>query len=156
MIRGENIANPILILLHVGPGFPEMRLLPTFSAALEQHYIVVYWMQRDTSKSFDRGMPASSLTIEQFIADLDELIDIVRRRFGKTNVAIYGHSWGSVCSMLRASRRKWLPMAVPDRSASGSHSKQPPIRSFLRTRSIAGTAMLFDRYEANPSNGVGS
>ncbi len=104
MIRGENIANPILILLHGGPGFPEMRLFRTFNAALEQHYTVVYWMQRGTSKSFDRRMPASSLTIEQFIADLDELVEMLRARFGKKNVVLYGHSWGSVLGVLYASR----------------------------------------------------
>jgi hypothetical protein len=30
MVRGENIANPLLILLHGWPGFPEMRLLRFF------------------------------------------------------------------------------------------------------------------------------
>lgn len=104
MIRGEDIANPILILLHGGPGFPEMRLFRTFNAALEQYYTVVYWMQRGTSKSFDRRMPASSLTIEQFIADLDELVDMMRKRFGKDKVALYGHSWGSVLGVLYAAR----------------------------------------------------
>lgn len=104
MIRGENIANPILILLHGGPGFPEMRLFRTFNAALEQHYTVVYWMQRGTSKSFDRRMPPSSLTIEQFIADLDELVEMLRARFGKEKVVLYGHSWGSVLGVLYASR----------------------------------------------------
>ncbi len=104
MIRGGNIANPILILLHGGPGFPEMRLFRTFNGALEQYYTVVYWMQRGTSKSFDRRMPASSLTIEQFIADLDELVDMMRKRFGKDKVALYGHSWGSVLGVLYAAR----------------------------------------------------
>jgi pimeloyl-ACP methyl ester carboxylesterase len=104
MIRGQNISNPILILLHGGPGFPEMRLFRTFNAALEQHYTVVYWMQRGTSKSFDRRMPVFSLTIEQFIEDLDELVDMMRARFGKNKVALYGHSWGSVLGVLYASR----------------------------------------------------
>ena len=104
MIRGENIANPILILLHGGPGFPEMRLFRTFNAALEQQYTVVYWMQRGTSKSFDRRMPPSSLTIEQFIADLDELAEMLRARFGKEKVVLYGRSWGSVLGVLYASR----------------------------------------------------
>lgn len=104
MIRGENIANPILILLHGGPGFPEMRLFRTFNTPLEQSFTVVYWMQRGTSKSFDRRMPASSLTIEQFIADLDELVEMLRSRFGKENVVLYGHSWGSVLGVLYASR----------------------------------------------------
>lgn len=104
MIRGLNIANPILVLLHGGPGFPEMRLFRTFNAALEQDYTVVYWMQRGTSKSFDRRMPASSLTIEQFIADLDELVEVVRTRFRKDKVVLYGHSWGSVLGVLYAAR----------------------------------------------------
>lgn len=103
MIRGVDIANPILILLHGGPGFPEMRLFRTFNVPLEQYYTVVYWMQRGTSKSFDRHMPASSLTIEQFITDLDELVELLRARFGKENVVLYGHSWGSVLGVLYAS-----------------------------------------------------
>ena len=104
MIRGENIANPILILLHGGPGFPEMRLFRTFNAQLEQSFTVVYWMQRGTSKSFDRRMPSSSLTIEQFVADLDELVEMLRARFGKEKMVLYGHSWGSVLGVLYASR----------------------------------------------------
>ena len=104
MIRGENIANPILILLHGGPGFPEMRLFRTFNAVLEEHYTVVYWMQRGTSKSFERRMPASSLTIEQFITDLDELVEALRKRFRKDKVVLYGHSWGSVLGILYSSR----------------------------------------------------
>ncbi|MGQ0665428.1 MAG: alpha/beta fold hydrolase [Nitrospiraceae bacterium] len=104
MIRGVNIVNPVLILLHGGPGFPEMRLFRTFNAALEQHFTVVYWMQRGTSKSFDRRMPASSLTIKQFIVDLDELADMLCTRFGKEKIVLYGHSWGSVLGVLYASR----------------------------------------------------
>jgi pimeloyl-ACP methyl ester carboxylesterase len=104
MIRGENIANPILILLHGGPGFPEMRLFRTFNAPLEQSFTVVYWMQRGTSKSFDRRMPSSSLTIERFMTDLDELVELLRARFGKEKVVLYGHSWGSVLGILYASR----------------------------------------------------
>jgi len=104
MIRGENIANPILILLHGGPGFPEMRLFRHFNAILEQSFTVVYWMQRGTSKSFDRKIPKSSFTIEQFIADLDELVEVVRTRFRKDKVVLYGHSWGSVLGVLYAAR----------------------------------------------------
>jgi pimeloyl-ACP methyl ester carboxylesterase len=104
MIRGESVANPPLILLHGGPGFPEMRLFRTFNAPLEKSFTVVYWEQRGTDKSFDRKIPKSSLTVEQFIADLDELVDTVRKRLSKAQVAIYGHSWGSVLGVLYAAR----------------------------------------------------
>lgn len=104
MIRGESVSNPLLILLHGGPGFPEMRLFRHFNAVLEKSYTVVYWEQRGTDKSFDRRIPVSSLTVEQFIADLGELVDIVRKRFGKSKVVIYGHSWGSALGVLYSAR----------------------------------------------------
>jgi len=103
MFRGENVANPLLIFLHGGPGFPEMRLFRSFNAPLERHFTVVYWEQRGTDKSFDRKIPKSSMTVDRFISDLDELVDVVRRRFGKEKVAIYGHSWGSALGVLYAS-----------------------------------------------------
>jgi pimeloyl-ACP methyl ester carboxylesterase len=104
MIRGENVANPLLIMLHGGPGFPEMRLLRFFNAPLEKDFTVIYWEQRGTGKSFDRKIPAPSMTVEQFICDLDELVEAMRERFGKEKVAIYGHSWGSALGVLYASR----------------------------------------------------
>jgi pimeloyl-ACP methyl ester carboxylesterase len=104
MIRGENISNPLLILLHGGPGFPEMRLLRFFNAPLERDFTVVYWEQRGTGKSFDRRIPRSSMSVEQFITDLDELVDKMRKRFGKNKAVIYGHSWGSALGVLYAAR----------------------------------------------------
>ena len=104
MIRGESVANPALILLHGGPGFPEMRLFRHYNAALEKSFTVVYWEQRGTGKSFNSKIPRSSMTVAQFIADLDELVDWVRKRFSKGRVAIYGHSWGSLLGVLYAAR----------------------------------------------------
>ena len=104
MIRGENVANPPLIVLHGGPGISEMGFFRHFNAPLERHFIVVHWDQRGTGKSFDRHIPRSSMTLDQFVADLDELVDIVRRRFGKEKVAILGHSWGSALGAIYAAR----------------------------------------------------
>ncbi|HEU5256131.1 MAG TPA: alpha/beta fold hydrolase [Vicinamibacterales bacterium] len=44
------------------------------------------------------------MTLEQFIADLDGLVDVVRRRFDKDKVVIYGHSWGSALGVCYAAR----------------------------------------------------
>jgi pimeloyl-ACP methyl ester carboxylesterase len=104
MIRGESLANPPLILLHGGPGFSEMRLFRHFNAPLEKSFTVVNWDQRGAGKSFDRKIPRSSMTVEQFIADLDELVEAVRKRLGTGKVAIFGHSWGSALGVLYAAR----------------------------------------------------
>jgi len=104
LIRGESIANPPLILLHGGPGLSETVLFRHFNAPLEKSFTVVYWDQRGAGKSFDRTIPRSSMTVEQFISDLDELIDAVCKRLGKAKVAIFGHSWGSALGVLYAAR----------------------------------------------------
>jgi len=117
MIRGENGSNPPLILLHGGPGFTEMRLFRHFNAPLEKCFTVVNWDQRGAGKSFDRKIPKSSMTVEQFIADLDELVDTVRKRLGTRKVTIFGHSWGSALGVLYAAR-------FPDKVAAYAGSGQ--------------------------------
>lgn len=104
IIRGERLTNPPLIHLHGGPGFAETRLFRHFNAPLEKSFTVVYWGQRGAGKSFDRKIPKSSMTTEQFIADLDELVEAVCKPVGKNKVAIFGHSWGSALGVLYAAR----------------------------------------------------
>jgi pimeloyl-ACP methyl ester carboxylesterase len=93
-----------LILLHGGPGLSEMGFFRYFNTQLEKTFTVVNWDQRGAGKSFDSGIPRSSMTVEQFIADLDQLVDAVRSRLGKDRVALFGHSWGSALGVLYAAR----------------------------------------------------
>jgi len=104
MIRGESLNNPPLILLHGGPGMSETPFFRHFNGPLEKAFTVVYWDQRGSGKSFDRRIPQSSMTVEQFIADLDELVDAVCTRLEKKQVTIFGHSWGSALGVLYAAR----------------------------------------------------
>lgn len=116
MIRGENRANPPLILLHGGPGFSETSLFRHYNAPLEKSFTLVYWDQRGAGKSFDRKIPRSSMTVEQFMADLDELVDATRQRLGKSKVTIFGHSWGSALGVLYCAR---FPEKVAAYTGSG-------------------------------------
>jgi len=107
MIRGANVgANPILVLLHGGPGISETAYWRYCnSSALEEVYTVVYWDQRGSGKSFDPpNIPEESMTVEQFISDLDELVGVLCKRFNKSAVTLFGHSWGSVLGPLYAAR----------------------------------------------------
>jgi pimeloyl-ACP methyl ester carboxylesterase len=104
MIRGESLHNPPLILLHGGPGITETRFFRHYNAPLEKSFTVVYWDQRGAGKSFDRRRPPPSMTVEQLVTDLDELVDAVCGRIGKSQVTILGHSWGSALGVLHAAR----------------------------------------------------
>ncbi|UJL30965.1 alpha/beta hydrolase [Mycolicibacterium vanbaalenii] len=104
LIRGRDLANPPLIHLHGGPGFSETRLLRHFNSELENRFTVVYWDQRGAGKSFHRGIPRSSMTVEQFLTDLNDLVDMVCARVGREQVVLHGHSWGSLLGVLYADR----------------------------------------------------
>lgn len=104
MIRGESVANPPLILLYGGPGLSEMGFFRYFNAPLERHFTVVYWDQRGSGKSYEPNVDRSTMTVERFITDLDEVVERVCGRFGRNQVALFGHSWGSALGVLYAAR----------------------------------------------------
>jgi proline iminopeptidase len=102
--RGVDVERPALILLHGGPGASEAALFRRFNADLEHAFLVVYWEQRGTGRSYRDSIPPESMTLEQFVRDLDEVVEIVRERFHKKRVVLLGHSWGSAIGLLYAAR----------------------------------------------------
>lgn len=104
LIRGEDTANPPLILLHGGPGMSDAGFFRYYNAPLEKHFTCVNWDQRGAGKSFDDSIPTASMKVEQFLSDLDELVEHVRRRVKQDKVVLLGHSWGSALGVLYAAR----------------------------------------------------
>ena len=100
--RGRSAKAPPLILLHGGPGASESALFRRYDAALEDHFLVVYWEQRGTGRSYHGDIPRSSMTIEQMLSDLDQLVDTVSSRYGHERVVLLGHSWGTILGTLYA------------------------------------------------------
>lgn len=98
-IRGENRNNPIILWLHGGPGFPLTYLTYYYQTALEKDYTVVCWEQRGCGRTFYRNEENGNLTIEQLLADTDNVIDYLRERFGQEKIIIIGQSWGTVLGM---------------------------------------------------------
>ncbi len=104
MVRGRDTANPLLILLHGGPGASSIAMHRSWNADLEDAFTVVYWDQRGAGRSYSKSIPPESMTIDRFVADLDELVDAMLARFGQQRVVIVGHSWGSALGTLYATR----------------------------------------------------
>jgi pimeloyl-ACP methyl ester carboxylesterase len=152
MIRGESLTNPPLILLHGGPGFSETHFFRHFNAPLEKNFTVVYWDQRGSGKSFNRKIPRSSMTVEQFIADLDELVEVVRKRVGKKKVTIFGHSWGSVLGPLYAAR---FPEKVAAYVGSGQIGDWPASESSSYAFALAKAQRLNNRKALKELRAIG-
>lgn len=105
IIRGENIDKPVLLFLSGGPGASEAARVLRFNQALEKHFVVVIWEQRGCGKSYPSRYPLAKLTIDQYKADIIELTNILRARFGERKIYLAGHSWGSVIGLLAAQAR---------------------------------------------------
>jgi proline iminopeptidase len=103
-VHGVDGANPVLVVLHGGPGMPETPLLRHFNGELERIFTVVYWDQRGAGRTYNKNTPPESMTVERFVADLDELVDHVRAKLRKDTVVVLGHSWGSALGTLYAAR----------------------------------------------------
>jgi pimeloyl-ACP methyl ester carboxylesterase len=100
--RGLDTTRPALILLHGGPGSSEAPLFRRYHATLERHFLVIYWEQRGAARSFRSDIPPASMTTAQFLRDLDAVVELVRQRFGKEQVVLLGHSWGTALGTLYA------------------------------------------------------
>lgn len=100
-IRGRDLANPLLILLHGGPGSATSLMAQKISGGWEEDFTVVHWDQRGAGRTFGRNGKAGSgrLTVGRMVVDGIELTEALRRRFPGRPVVLLGWSWGSLLGM---------------------------------------------------------
>lgn len=105
IIRGHDVNKPVLLFLSGGPGASEAARVLRFNSELEKHFVVVIWEQRGCGKSYPSIHPKADLTVDQYVADLIELTDILRERFDEQKIYLVGHSWGTIIGVLAAQQR---------------------------------------------------
>ena len=96
LIRGEDKNNPVILMLSGGPGSSELGRFLKFNQELEKDFVVVNWEQRGCGKSFSASADKSSLTIEQYVSDVNELSEYLKTKFNKEKIYLLGHSWGTI------------------------------------------------------------
>ena len=109
-IRGRNRSNPVLLVLHGGPGSPNIGYLDAIQRPWEDYFTVVQWDQRQTGKSYySADDEIAPLTVKQFISDTEEVIQYLCEYLEKEKLFIMGCSWGSVLGMHMVKRHPdWL------------------------------------------------
>jgi proline iminopeptidase len=106
-IRGNDLRNPILLVLHGGPGSPEAPAAWTFQGPWEDYFTVVEWDQRGTGKTYavnPEAQMAPGMTVTGMTHDAAQLVSYLRKRFHKKKIFILGHSWGTVLGVTLAQR----------------------------------------------------
>lgn len=86
-IYGDVVKQPVLLILHGGPGYPHYYLENL--SELTSDYAVVFYDQLGCGKSSRPNNP-NLWTINLFIDELDKL----RSELGLSTIHILGHSWG--------------------------------------------------------------
>lgn len=100
LIRGENKDNPVLLMLHGGPGAAQIGFNRDYQQELEKHFIVVNWDQRGAGLSYSKTVPRESMNVEQFLKDTIEVTEFLKKEYQKEKIYLIGHSWGSILGLL--------------------------------------------------------
>lgn len=99
-------SNPILLLVHGGPG-ASTRPASGSWRAWRRDFTLVHWDQRGAGRTFlKNGVERSGpMTFEQFVSDGVEVAEFVRGQFPGRPILLLGHSWGSALGVHLVRRR---------------------------------------------------
>ena len=111
-VRGTDRRNPVLLMLHGGPGYVAMPTSWYFQRGWEEYFTVVQWDQRGAGKTYAANDPARiapTMTRARMLQDAEEMVAWLRKEFGKERIFVLGHSWGSSLGIQLAQRHPdWL------------------------------------------------
>lgn len=97
-VRG-NAEKPLIINLHGGPGGYSGIDIKLMEPGIEDKFLIAYLDQRGCGKSL-ASSDSSRLNVEQYIEDLDIVIDSLMNRYNKKQVNLMGSSWGGMYGFL--------------------------------------------------------
>jgi pimeloyl-ACP methyl ester carboxylesterase len=97
-IRGEDRRNPVLLVLHGGPGAGFQIIGYDAMRPWERDFTVVQWDQRGAGRTFGRNGETGSgeLSIDRMADDGVEVVRHALARTGQTKAVVLGASWGSI------------------------------------------------------------
>jgi pimeloyl-ACP methyl ester carboxylesterase len=115
IIRGDDARNPVLLMIHGGPGAaPSLFGWSQFAAAgWEKSLTLVHWDQTGSGKTFAKagGKLDPGLKLEQVVDDGIAVAEHVSRRFNGRKLVLLGNSWGTLVAIGMARKRPELFLA---------------------------------------------
>jgi pimeloyl-ACP methyl ester carboxylesterase len=140
-IRGEDRNNPVLMVIHGGPGSSYSIFTPVMRR-WEEHFTIVQWDQPGTGRTFGRhGRDGTGeLTFERLIRDGIELAERVHERLPDSNVVLLASSLGSLVGLAMVQRRPDLFAAYvgADQNVGMVHGREEAHEAALGRLRAAG------------------
>ncbi|WP_426104204.1 alpha/beta hydrolase [Massilia sp. TSP1-1-2] len=109
-IKGADCTNPVILMVHGGPGNPNTVFGALPYVAWEKDFTIVQWDQRGAGRTFTRN-PATAegtLSIAGLANDGTEVAAFVARHLKAKKLILMGGSWGSALSVHMAKSRPEL------------------------------------------------
>ena len=105
-IRGRDLANPVIVIAHGGPGSGLSPLIAETTLGWERHFTVVHWDQRGAGRTFSRAKAGQGeMTLARIAEDGLEVTAYALKRTGQAKAILFGGSWGTVVAVAMARRR---------------------------------------------------
>lgn len=100
-IRGDRCDQPIVLVVHGGPGNPLTPFADALFGDLEAEFVVVQWDQRGAGRTFGRNphLAEAPLTLAQMTSDGVEVATRVAAALKQPKVILLGGSWGSALAV---------------------------------------------------------
>ncbi|MEK5068647.1 alpha/beta fold hydrolase [Sporosarcina sp. FSL K6-1508] len=102
MIRGNDKDNPVIIVVHGGPGAPEIPYATKYGDLLEANFSIVNYDQRASGKSYHFFEDYSALSTDLLVDDLLAVTEYISERLDKEKVILMGHSSGTYIGLQAA------------------------------------------------------
>jgi pimeloyl-ACP methyl ester carboxylesterase len=128
-IRGQDRRNPVLLILHGGPGTSFSYLIQQFQP-MERDYVVVQWDQRGGGKTLTRngGVVDPQIDMAKMVSDGVAVSEYLRQHMHSDKIIIVGHSFGSILG------------------AHMAHARPDLFAAFVGTGVVARTQVEWERW----------
>lgn len=105
-IRGEHRDNPVLLVVHGGPGYPYSPCAKVLRR-WEQYFTIVQWDQPGAGKTFGRNGKSGTgeLTFDRLTADGLELAQFLCKHLHQQQIILFASSAGTLLGLPMVQRR---------------------------------------------------
>jgi pimeloyl-ACP methyl ester carboxylesterase len=146
-IRGLNRDNPLLLVLHGGPGSALMGMTWAYQKPWEDFFTVVNWEQRGVGKNFspaDSARLGATLSPKRLVDDAEVVVQHLRQRFGNRKIIVLGFSYGTSIGPLLVQRHpEWYAAYVSVGQMSTADNEKINYEEVLRrARAKGDTAVV--------------
>ncbi len=100
-INGDKCSNPVVLVVHGGPGNPMSLFADKIYGGWEADYTMVEWDQRGAGMTYGKTRPSDDtpLTLQQIRDDGIALSRYLTQHLGKRKIILMGGSWSSIVAI---------------------------------------------------------